>query len=69
MEFDRQLLRKIGGEFTVHKSQAKHGIKPCKIAIRKPGTRQMIWFLPLNTYTGLSFVPFPTRTYKFGKEM
>lgn len=37
MEFDRKLLEKIGGQLVVLQSQAEHGVKVCRIAIRRPG--------------------------------
>ena len=37
MEFDRHMLKTIGGEFVVLQSQAEFGAKTCKVAIRKLG--------------------------------
>ncbi|WP_319521700.1 hypothetical protein [uncultured Desulfosarcina sp.] len=37
MEFDRCLLEKIGGQFVVLESQAEHGVKACRVAIRSLG--------------------------------
>ncbi len=34
MEYDREMVRRLGGEFTVIESQATPGVRRCRVAIR-----------------------------------
>jgi hypothetical protein len=34
MEYDREIVRRLGGEFTVIESQATPGVRRCRVAIR-----------------------------------
>lgn len=39
MEYDRSLVKKIGGEFVVLRSQAEPGVAVCQVAVRRAGTQ------------------------------
>lgn len=38
MEYDREVMRHVGGEFVVLRSQAQPGVHSCLVAMRKGGT-------------------------------